>query len=87
MVNDKELKMPTFSCTYPELRKVAGDFLKAIPTANLEELDAGLKCVQLHYLGLTEGLKDHELVGAAAVLRIVSREFFKAEMALAPWPN
>jgi hypothetical protein len=87
MVNEQELKMPTFSCTYQELKQVAGDYIKAIPGATLEELDAGLKCVQLHYLGLKEDTPEHEIAGAAALLRIVSKEFMKAEIVLAPWPN
>jgi hypothetical protein len=73
--------MPTFSCTYPELKKVAGDFIKAIPGASLPELDAGLKCVQLHYLGM-DAAADYETAGAVAVLKICSDQYIRAEAAL-----
>lgn len=71
--------MATFECSYAELRKVSGEFIKAIPGANLEELEAGLKCVQLHYLGMRPQ-HDHEIAGAAALLRIVTREYMTAEL-------
>lgn len=73
--------MTTFTCTYPELRKVAGDFIKAIPGAGLDELDAGMKCVQLHFLGM-EPTAGHEVAGAAALMRIVTREYLAAEVQL-----
>lgn len=73
--------MTTFDCTYQELRKLSGEYVKAIPTATIEELDAGLRCVQLHYLGMKPAA-DHEIAGAAALLRIVSREYMKAELRL-----
>jgi hypothetical protein len=74
--------MTTFHCTYAGLRQIAGDFIRAIPAAQTrEQLDAGLKCVQLHYLGMdTE--TPHEIAGADALMRIVSREYFDAESAL-----
>lgn len=74
--------MSTFTCTYAELRERAGEFIKAIreasPPLSLDELDAGLNCVQLHYLGMVAE-HDHEIVGAAAVLKIVTREYMTAE--------
>jgi hypothetical protein len=77
----------TFNCDYETFRQVAGDFIKAIPTTSLDELDAGLKCVQLHYLGLNDDVPEYQVAGAAAVLRIVSKEFFKAEFALTKLPH
>jgi hypothetical protein len=73
--------MTTFTCTYPELKKVAGDFIRAIPGADLPALDAGLKCVQLHYMGMTASA-EHETVGAVAVLKICSDQYIRAEAAL-----
>jgi hypothetical protein len=74
--------MATFECSYAELRKVAAEYIKAIPGANQEELEAGLKCFQLHYLGM-QVQHDHEIAGASALFRIVSREYMNAELALA----
>lgn len=70
--------MSTFACNWAELRKVASDFLKAIPEANLEELDAGLKCFNLHYLGLTtqNPLETHQ---AAILFNLVGSSYLKAE--------
>ena len=71
----------TFTCTYDELKKVSAEFIRAIPSANLEALDAGLKCFQLHCLGLS-GAKPHEQAGAEALMRIVTRQYLEAEAAL-----
>jgi len=75
--------MATFPCTYAELRKLAGEYLKAIRESapDLDQLDAGLKCVQLHYLGMVPA-HAHEVAGAAALLRIVSRHYMMAEALL-----
>jgi hypothetical protein len=73
--------MATFDCNYETLRSVAGEFIKAIPTANADELEAGMSCFQLHYLGL-ETEVDHERSGATALFHIISREYILAEAAL-----
>lgn len=73
--------MATFDCDYTTLRSVSGDFIKAIPTADSEQLEAGLACFQLHYLGLVPAAA-HEVSGAAALFNIVSREYIKAAAAL-----
>jgi len=72
--------MSTFPCTYAELKTVAGDFIKAIPSCeSIGALDQGLKCVQLHYLGLTDPA-DHEVAGAAALMRILTDLYIRAEI-------
>lgn len=77
-----EVEMSTFKCDYKTFYKMAGDFIKAIPETNdLEALDAGLKCVQLHFLGL-EGEAPHETVGATAIMKIITRQFIFREVAL-----
>ncbi len=74
--------MSTFKCDYATFRKVTGEFIKELPNiTDLEVLDSCFKCVQLHYLGL-ETDKEHELVSAAAALRIVSDEYLKVVASL-----
>lgn len=72
--------MSTFTCDYAKFREVSSDFLKTLSTngTEVEALDAGLKCVQLHYLGM-EPRADHEVAGAAALMRIVSAKYLEAE--------
>lgn len=74
--------MSTFECTYNQLRQLAGEYLKSIreTSPTLEELDAGFKCLGLHYLGM-HAAHGHERAGAAALMRIVTREYLKAELA------
>lgn len=78
--------MATFECTYAQLRAVAGEFIRAIPGADAASLEAGLHCVQLHYLGMRPAAK-HEEAGAAALLRIVTREYLAAEQKLPAAPG
>ena len=57
--------MNTINCTYQEFRNSAGSFLKKANTEDLsfESLEAGNKCVILHYFGITDELtelQDHE---------------------------
>jgi hypothetical protein len=72
--------MSTFACNYAQFRQVSSDFLKTIPTigTDIDALDAGLKCVQLHYLGM-DAAAEHEVAGAAALMRIVSVKYIEAE--------
>lgn len=68
--------MSTFPCTYPEFKQVVGDYLLAIKTCTtIAELDQGLKCVQLHYLGV-----DWDVAGAASLMRIVTDLYIRAEV-------
>lgn len=67
--------MATIPCDYAGLREGAGEFIKLSRTANEEALDAGLKCVNLMYIGC-EFKADHERAGAEALLRIISRVYF-----------
>lgn len=45
--------MSTFTCDLEGFKKVTAEFCKAAPTADADELEAGFKCVGLHYLGIT----------------------------------
>lgn len=75
--------MSNFECTYAQLRDMAGDYLKQIrkPEITLEALDAGHKCVALHYLGMKTEY-DHEVAGAAALMRIITREYLDVDLGL-----
>jgi hypothetical protein len=71
--------MSTFTCDYAGLRTVGGDFIKAMRTeTNLDSLEAGLKCFNLHYLGCVHA-HDHEEAGSVALFNIVNREYLNAE--------
>jgi hypothetical protein len=71
----------TFTGTWQQLRQVAADFIRAIPQADEEALNAGLKCFNLHYLGLQTD-SEIELHQAALLFAIVGRAFLQAEYAL-----
>ena len=69
----------TFSPSYTQLKRVASDLLKSIPEeTSLESLDAGVKCFNLHFLGMND-CPAHEEAGARALLQIVCRESMKQE--------
>lgn len=42
----------TFVCSLEQFKSVVAEFCKAAPTADADALDAGIKCVGLHYLGI-----------------------------------
>ena len=73
--------MSTFQCNYATLKQVAGDYIKALPNATFEEMEAGMKCVGLHFLGF-EAAAPHEEAGAQALLRIVARLHIQREVQL-----
>lgn len=73
--------MTSFECTYEQLKGHAAEFLKAIPTANLEELNAGMKCFNLFYLD-AKYEQPHERPMAVSLLEYVQRQFLAAEKAL-----
>lgn len=45
--------MSTFTCDLEGFKKIVADFCKAAPTADADQLEAGFKCMGLHYLGIT----------------------------------
>lgn len=45
--------MSTFVCSLEGFKKIVVDFCSAAPTADAVQLEAGFKCVGLHYLGIT----------------------------------
>ena len=61
--------MTTFNCTLNQFKQLVAEFHKAADTANLEELDAGFKCVSLHYFGITpqpESNSAEEIIATSA---------------------
>lgn len=79
--------MTTLSVSYEEFQRIAADFLKAADTATLEELDAGLKCCGLAYLGIQWDDTNpfhavHRQAGAPALMRIITKKFLEREVAL-----
>ena len=73
--------MTTFTCSYEELKKIAVEFLKAAPTLDLDELENGLKCFHLHYLGCQYQNKAEEAM-APGLFHYVGKKYFDAEFAL-----
>lgn len=71
----------TCPCTYDELKKVASEFFRAVPSADLPGLDAGLKCLQLHFLGM-ETDKPYEQAGAVAIMHLATKKFVAREVEL-----
>lgn len=77
--------MSTFKCTLEEFKKIAADFhKKAQETEDLDALDAGFKCVGLHYLGI-EPIPEpgsYQQITAVSVLDWASGVYFAREMEL-----
>ena len=69
--------MSTFTCTWPELKQVAADFVRAAPTASQEELHAGHDCFIMHYLGMASSsqLENHQ---AVCLVSVVGKQYDKA---------
>lgn len=78
--------MTTFAPTYDQFKVIVRDFLVAAPTATLEELEAGMKCVGLHYLGIK--FEDsffgtlHRDAEAPALMRMSTKAFIARELDL-----
>ena len=67
----------TYETDFDGLKRLGKEFLAALPTANIDEADAGLKCFQLAYLNgkFTEA----EQYQAAILLQIISMKFLRRE--------
>lgn len=74
--------MSTLTCTLEEFKKIVAEFCKAAPSANLEQLDAGFKCVSLHYLGIEPPPKmgSAQEIMATSYLDYASNQMIKREM-------
>jgi len=69
-----------YKTDFDGIKRLAKEFLDALPTANIEEADNGLKCFQLAYLNgeFTEA----EQYQAAILLQIISKKFLHREAEL-----
>ena len=68
------------------LKRMASEFHKALPTLNDDELENGMKCFSLAYLGCefpndVRGRANQD-AGAPALLRIVSRKYLDRKLQL-----
>lgn len=59
-------------------KKQAGEFLKALPTASLDGLENGMKCLNLAYLNLEPLPADgsYEQIIAVSTLEFAARKYF-----------
>ncbi|GEM_PF-5687351 len=61
--------MSTFTCDLEGFKRQVAEFCKAAPSAeNLDQLEAGFKCVSLHYFGI----QPVPAAGSAAEIMAVS---------------
>lgn len=76
--------METVSTLQPDLnglKRLGKEFLDALPTANLEEADAGFKCFSLAYIN--GDFNEREQLQAEILLKIMSRKLMEREVELA----
>jgi hypothetical protein len=71
---------PTIQTTWPDLKVMAGEFFRTLPTATDEEADNGFKCLTLGYLGLECSSLDQNQ--AELMMQIASREMLKRDLPL-----
>lgn len=62
---------------WPGLKRMAKDFLDALPTATLEQADNGLKCFNLGYLNLEAN--DLDRYQASLLFQLIGRKFLERE--------
>lgn len=68
-----------FKPNYEGLKRMAADFMKAIPSCQtIEELDNGWKCFGIAYLGCQYESKAEEVM-APALFRFVCKKYNEAE--------
>lgn len=74
--------MTVFSGDFEALKHLAKEFHEALKTVEtFEELNAGWKCLGVSYLEFNPS-HAHETAGAAALMRIMSREYLQAQFDL-----
>lgn len=78
--------MSSINVDFEELKKMTAEFVRAMPTLNLEELDNGMKCFGIAYLGCEF---PDDIIGnanrnaaAPAIFRIVSKLYMDREWEL-----
>ena len=78
--------MSAIQTDFEGLKRMSSEFVKAMPTLNLDELDNGMKCFGIAYLGCDfaddlMGRANRE-AGAPALFRLVSHLYMKRELEL-----
>lgn len=73
--------MPTIKTDWQGLKGIASELLKAMSTLNYEELQGGLNCFNLAYLGF-ECCSDFEEYQAVLLFGIVNKAAIKREFEL-----
>ena len=77
---------PSIETNFDGLKRMSKEFFDAMPTANLEELENGMKCFGLAYLGCefpddVRGRCERD-AAAPALLRIVTRAYLDRQIQL-----
>jgi len=74
--------MSTISCSYMEFRKSASSFLKKCNEEELsfDSLEAGNKCVILHYFGITDELTQLQTDEAVILLEMCGKKVIDVEV-------
>lgn len=76
--------MGSLTCDLEGFKKGVGEFLKALPTANIESLENGMKCVHLLYLNIepVPKTKSVEQIIAVSTLEFAQRRYAEREREL-----
>lgn len=73
--------MATFDCTYEQLKHMAVDYLKALPTLDADGAENALKCFNLHYLGC-QYEHPSEQVLAVSLVKYVGKKYLDRDIQL-----
>lgn len=63
--------MTTINCSWEQYKQAQKEFHEALPTLNEEEADSALKCLALHYFGMSDERYAHSCFIA---FKIASKE-------------
>ena len=75
-----ETTISDYKTDFDGIKRLAKEFLDALPTANIEEADNGLKCFQLAYL--SGKFSEADQYQAAILLQIITMKFIAREAEL-----
>lgn len=74
----------TIECDFEQFKRMAKEFHEALPTANNEQAEAGMKALGLAYLGCKHaaGLRgeNERDIQAPIVLKIATQEYIKHQL-------
>ncbi len=68
---------PSIKADFNGLKKIAKEFIDALPNASFEEADAGWKCFVLAYIGLlaSDGLRSDDINQIRALYWVISERY------------